>query len=98
MGQILILLCIVTFVTIGTAFLEMFVLCDQFLVYQKTLVVFFRLNWRRRPCSPLRFTGRYLGQLAKLFQSNLVCMTVNTSVFVFCRGRRGYGQKKNQEK
>jgi hypothetical protein len=25
-------------------------------------------------------------------------MTVDASVFVFCRGRRGYGQKKDQEK
>jgi hypothetical protein len=67
MGQIFILLCIVTLVTIGASLLEMFVLCNQFLVYQKAFVIFFRLNWRRRPCSPLRLAGRYLGQLAKLF-------------------------------
>jgi hypothetical protein len=67
MGQILILLRIVTLVTVGASLLEMLVLCNQFLVYQKTLVIFFRLNWRRRSCSPFRLARRYLGQLAKLF-------------------------------
>ena len=67
MGQIFILLRIVTLVTVSASLLEMLVLCNQFLVYQKTLVIFFRLNWRRRPCSPLRLTGRYLRYLAKLF-------------------------------
>jgi hypothetical protein len=67
MGQILILLRIVTLVTVGASLLEMLVLCNQFLVNQKAFVIFFRLNWRRRPCSPLRLTGRYLRYLAKLF-------------------------------
>ena len=44
MSQILILLGIVTLVTIGAPLLKMLVLCDQFLVNQETLVIFFRLN------------------------------------------------------
>jgi hypothetical protein len=38
-----------------------FVLLNQLLVNQKTFVIFFRLNWRRRSRSPFRLTGWYLG-------------------------------------
>jgi hypothetical protein len=61
MGQIFILLCIITLVAIGASLLEMLVLRNQFLVYQETLVIFFRLNWRRRPCSPFRLTCGHRG-------------------------------------
>ncbi|MCX5842689.1 MAG: hypothetical protein NT022_02875 [Deltaproteobacteria bacterium] len=67
MSSIFVLLGFVAPVAMNTSLLEMFILFDQFLVYQKTFVVFFRLNWRRRSCSPFGLTGRYLGKFAEGF-------------------------------
>ena len=67
MGQILVMLRFISLMTEGAALLEMFVLYNQVFVNQKTFVIFFRLNWRRRTCSPFRFARRYLGNFAKGF-------------------------------
>ncbi len=51
----------------GAAFLEMRVLPEQCPVDQKPPVIFFRLNWRRRTCSPLALARGNRRNFAKLF-------------------------------
>jgi len=52
----------------GAFAFEVDVLADQLLVDEETLVIFFRLDRRRRPCSPLALAAMYLGGLAELLQ------------------------------
>jgi hypothetical protein len=67
MGEFFILLSVITLVAVCASLFEMFVLLDQFLINQKTFVIYVRLNWRSRARSPFSLTGWYLGKLAKGF-------------------------------
>jgi len=59
---------IVAAVARSAAPFQMHVFAEQFLVDEKGFIVFFRLDRRRRPRSPLALARRDLGKLAELFE------------------------------
>lgn len=93
-SEILVGFRVIAFVAVGATPLEVLVRLDQLPVDQKSPVILFRLNWRRRPCSPFRLACVYLRQFAQRFQGGLIGMTGHTAALVFRRCCRGYEKKK----
>ena len=86
-----------TFVADRTAHAEMRVLCSYLLVDEISLVHLFRLNWRRRPRSPLPLGGAHGRRLVEPLHDRIAGVAHQTTAFDGGNGRRGMKGKQQQK-